>query len=876
MQVTIASIKTTVINHLSSISSREMAQQQTLYNKYPRTNNTTKQTMKFDLGPMLERPIPYKNINWSTTNTRFAILENTLLPHNFLDSFPSVKSLVKNFAFYRTRAKFYITLTGTINHQGTLLAGIIPANYEFSTVNSTAYINTLLTAPHCLIGANEASASCIEIPFYINSDFAQLSVASGGDVSTPDITISNSSYARLVVMVLNPLAVTGASSTTLTLHTEIQFEDFEVYVQSPTNPTFVSPPTLLAESFIGPVITSTLDASANLVKKTSADFIDALRKTVKSYTGLHNPNECDYKESMLASNRNRANQVDSPTYYEKLDPYSKFSRLTRDSIFHTDIDEMDMSFILSKPQYIGTLQVLTTTAQNRLLWSRPISPWQGGCYGGTATTNNIERLYYNTLAWSGDMELIIQSSMTNKQNVKLLVCRMYGLDRRILTAVPDANTCRSGISTLLEFSGGNQQLTVDLDYLSRNQVLYNTIDFSANALMHGMYYILLQQPLVSGEGSPVSVEFNLFIRCKPNFRFYGHGYRPSYTSSVHSKGPYYANPVTSRSIKTLEVLEESQKEEDEVKKEEIFESESATGESAFVMNAPSVDQPLLKEDVKETSESDEILRLRPILHLRDLVRKVQSTNVYSATSDTNGQFVLAIPVVDLINHFPTGPSAQSSGSSLMKMFYGLNAGLRIKIKGRNCANYLVQYYPPNIVSGSSAGVATTDFLVGSVVSALNSDYLVNNKVLNSAPFVEMPHSWGVDIFAGCSYSVTDVHIPHTTMYHWWGAADWSKTSNFSFDTYKTLVNNMGTLIITGTGVPNTIFDFNVYAGLDDEARLGFLCFSPILWLPLTNDGLYYDVPEKVPTTTAVDFTRVAPTAPYYTSLVTAFDTSPIV
>lgn len=840
-----------------------MAQQQTIYNKYPKTNLTTKQLMKFDVGPMFERPVPYKNITWTTSDIRFKVLENTLLPFDFFNLYGSIKSLLKSFAFFRTRAKLYATLTGTINHQGTVIMGIIPAQYEFSTNNSTAIINTLLSSPHCIVGANEASASCLELPFYINSDFMQLAIASGGDSSTPDITVGNCSYGRFIALVLNPLAVTGASSTSLTFHLEMQLEDFEVYVQTPNTPNFVSPPTLLAESFIAPVITSTLDASASLVKKTSGDFIDALRKTVKAYTGLHNPNEPDLKDSVLTLNKNRTNQVDSVTYYEKLDPYSKFSRLTKDSIFHTDIDEMDMSFILSKPQYIGTIQILTTTPAARLLWSRPISPWQGGCYGGTATTNNIERLYYNTLAWSGDMELIVQSSMTNKQNVKIMIARMYGLDRTILTKVPDNATARSGITTLMEFSGGNQQLTADLDFLSRNQVLYNTIDPNANALMHGMYYIYLQQPLVSGEGSPVSVELNLFVRCKPNFRFYGHGYRPSYTSSNYASGPYYSNPVVPPPLKMIS--EEPME----------FESESA-GESAFVMNAPSTDQPLMHEVITEQKPLVEIERMRPILHLRDLVRKVQCTNVYTATSDSNGQFVLAIPVSDLINHFPVTASAQSSGSSLMKMYYGMNAGLRVKIRGRNCGNYLVQYYPPNLVSGASASISSNDFLIGSVVSSLNSSYIANNKVINSAPFTEIPHTWGVDITAGNTFSVVDVHIPHTSIYHWWGGSGWSRTDSVSFDTYKTVLNNNGTLIITGTGNPSTQFDFNIYAGLDDESRLGFHCFSPILWLPLTNDGLYYDVPEKVPTTSAVSFTRVVSPACYYTSLITAFETSPIV
>ena len=180
-----------------------------------------------------------------------------------------------------------------------------------------------------MIGANEATSACLEVPFYINTDFITLGAFSGADPTVPDIS-QGVNFAKLVAIVMNPLAVTGASSTTLTAHVEVQLKDFEVYVQTPSNPTFVSPPTFVSESFVGPVITSTLDAGAKLVKKTSSDFIDALRATVKAYTGLHNPNDPVLHSSTMMINKNRTNLVDAPTYYEKMDPYSKFSRLTKD------------------------------------------------------------------------------------------------------------------------------------------------------------------------------------------------------------------------------------------------------------------------------------------------------------------------------------------------------------------------------------------------------------------------------------------------------------------------------------------------------------------------------------------------------------------
>lgn len=837
-----------------------MAEQERKYNKYPSTNNTVKQSMKFDISPLYDRPMPWKNITWATTDIRYKVIENSSLMKDFFTHTTSLRQSLKGFAMGRFHANIYITLTGTINHQGMLLVGVLPHNLAFSPTRASSIINTLLTGPHCMVGANEATSACLEVPFYINSDFVTLGAYTDVDPTIPDIS-QGINFARLVAIVLNPLAVAGASSTTLTAHVEVQMKDLEVYVQTPSSPLFVSPPTLLAESFLGQVATSTLDASARLVKKTSADFIDALRNTVRAYTGLHNPNEPEPDKGTFLINKNRTNLVDAPTYYEKLDPYSKFTRLTKDAIFHSHDDEMDMNFILTKPQYLGTFEVLSIDTEGKLLWSRPISPWQGGCYGGLAVTNNIERLYYNTLAWSGDMELIVQSSMTNKQNVKLLVGKMYGLDSRLLTQVPDISAVRTGISSLLEFSGGNQQLTVDLDFLSRNQILSNTIDHYANALQHGMYYIYLQQPLVAGEGAPVNVEFNLYLRCKPNFRYHGYGYRPSYTSNYVTKGPFYGNPVPPPLLSVVDEMP-------------TLEEESYS-ESGPVMNTPSTGKVLADNDLSVTEQQMEIERMRPIMNIRDLIRRPQYTNVYQTNSDGTGFYTFSIPVADLINNIPTAPETQSSAASLMKMYVGCNGGLKVKIRCVAHSNIVAQYYPPIMMSGASAEIPTTNYLTGSVVSALNSSFVDIRKVIHSGNLCEMPTAWGVDLSGGHAFSVTDIHIPHTTIYHWWGNCDWSRLTNSSFDSYQTLTNNMGYLIVSGTAGPNQEVFISVMAAMDDETRLGYHAVAPIMWIPITNDDLYYDVPEKVPTTTASNFACTPPTACYYTSLQTDYNLSPL-
>jgi len=846
----IIALQTVTKQKLTTIQTRDVAEQEFLYDSFPRTF-CTKQEMLYDISPMWERPISLSTTNWTTTDTRFKILQVYDLMSSYFNATPSFRSFLKNYAFYRCHACAYVTVTGTINHQGILLVGATPSSEMVwdSTIKGEDVINTLLTGPHALLGANEASSTCVEIPFYVATDFLTMEANQNTDPSIPDLySQGRNPYAKLVIMCLNPLVAGGSGSTTLTVQVVIKINKLEVYVQTPSDPTFVSPPSLVGESFLGQVVTNTFDRTSDFLKTTSSDFIDAMRSTVRQYTGLHNPNKPDYSDAMFMNNRNRANVVDKPTFFEKMDPYYEFTRITKDSIFHTKQDEMDMNFILSKPQYLGTFQVTTTDAVGKILWIRPISPWQGGSHSGVSISNNIERLYYLTQAWSGDMELVIQSNMTNKQNVKLMVSKIYGLDRRISTQYPDYVTAKSGITSIVEFSGGNQQQIVSLDFLSRNQILYNTIDPYANAMLHGMYYIYVNQPLIVADDTPLTVEFNVYIRCKNNFRYHGYGMRPGY-STYKPRLNIYTPP-----------------------------SLVAESSTQPVMNAPSDGQPLLNREEGTTPIQNVIERMYPIENLRDLTRRMQHTGRFTALIDSIGSYCVALPVASLMGLFPTTMSTQSANQHLMKMFLGVNGGCRLKIRSFDSSNYFIQYYPPTIVSPLSTPGSTVLDLTANSIDYLDSPFInINYTNINGAPFLEIPSSWTVDIRAGETGSVVDIHIPHTTMYHWWGGLGWT-LENETIAGYRTLVNNMGYLIITGIGTPSSIADFESFMGLDDEARLGFHTQSPVLTIPVfqsaapINDATYA-IPEMIPIGGVARHIKYfqSPSL-YYSTLNTAYNT----
>lgn len=836
------SIQKVVDSKLSTIQTRNVAEQEFLYDKLPRAI-CAKPEMSFDISPMWERPVSLVTTTWTTSHSRFQILNVYNLMQDYFAATPSFSAFMKNYAFFRCHACAFVTVTGSINHQGTILVGATPLS-EYNIGTSSAgedWVNTLLTGPHSILGANEASSTCIEIPFYVATDYLTVDASTLAQPSTTDLyQTGRNPYCSLVIMCLNPLVAGGSGSTSLSVQVIIKINKLEVYVHTPSAPLYVDPPTLVAESFLGQVVTSTFDRTSDLLKKTSSDFIDALRSTARHYTGLHNPNQPALNEAEFMTTRNRANIVDKPTYYEKLDPYADFTRVTRDSIFHTHQDEMDMDYILSKPQYVGTFAVKTTDAVGTLLWVKPISPWQGGFKQGLALCSNIERLYYLTQAWSGDMELVIQSSMTNKQNVKLMVSKIYGQDRSILTSVPSFATAKSGITNILEFSGGNQQQVVTLDFLSRNQILYNTIDPHANALLHGMYYIYVAQPLIVADDAPLNIEFNVYLRCKKGFRYYGYGMRPGYTAFT--------------AIKNLSP---------------ILEAESS---NEPVMNEPTDGKPLLYRDMGETKVQNVVERMYPILNIRDLLRRLQHVGKFTTIVQSDSTFTLTIPVAALLGLFPTD-NTHAPNQHLIKMYLGVNGGVRVKLRSFDSANHFVQYYPPTLVSSYSTDSPDAALpLITSTISPSDSGFInITRHAINGAPFMEMPNSWVADIKGSESGSVMDIHIPHTTMYNWWGGTGWGVPQPSNDDGYRTYMNNMGYLIVSGIGTVGSVVEFDAFAGLDDEGRPGFHTLSPSLCIP-TNGTTRYHLPEVVPNgTIGVAIKYIQPPSLYYTNLSTSFN-----
>lgn len=299
-------------------------------------------------------------------------------------------------------------------------------------------------------------------------------------------------------------------------------------------------------------LTGLLDSTAAGIKKVTGDAIDAGRGLIKEYTGLHNPNVPEIHQRVISTETNFLNYTDTPQYFEKLDPFTKFNRIVKEPIFGSTLDEMAITNIVTKKQFLGTFVVSINDAIGQMKWARPISPFQGGDgleQAGSAIKcyNNLELLHSFSRGWRGGLKLTIQSVMNNKQQCKLRVIKLYNPSVNITTAYPSYKSIVNAPTHLLEFTQGGQEHEIKLPYLCRNDITPCASNTSFEAMFHGMYYIYVAQPLVISDSSPNQIEFNIYLSGEDDLTFYGY----STSTTYHSNYGILSPPINNNRVRSI-------------------------------------------------------------------------------------------------------------------------------------------------------------------------------------------------------------------------------------------------------------------------------------------------------------------------------------
>lgn len=825
-----------------------------LYDYKPRFDNLP-QKLEMDYSRILNKPYFVKNVTWRDTDILNKKLGSFNIPGDILIN-ELAKIPFKASVYYRAKVKAIVQVSGTPMHQGCVIASALPAGFP-NYVRKEYIRNTLMCCPHVFLLANEATPGEVEIPFYVQGKLAAIDLV--GTTVSP-VTKSDD-YATLSFYVWNTLAAPTSGSSTLSISIHFMFTDLEFYVPHVD----VQWDVFQGQGFVESLASAgsrAIDGIFSVGRRFTGDFLDSLRSGIKSWTGLHSPEHAALANRSAVQYRQNLNLVDTPNYYEKLDPYADFTHIVNDYTFDSNIDEMSLAYILKKPQFIGSFKVATADITGTLLWSRPITPIQEVAdvtYESenftrelsNVHTNLIQTLAYMSKYWKGGMKIHIQAVMTNFHYCRLIVARDYSPDTNMLNSTPNYTSVSNLLTETLEFSAGGQIQTIEMPFCSPLNQLPCSSDFVFNALQHGMYYIYLYQPLVANGSVPLNVSFNVYLTCDNDFDFFGYAVQPLITADA-----YLESPVTARSKTDLDP---------------IFEAQAAT-----TVNVS--DQTAITNQ-GETDDQDTIYDMRPIKTIRDYTRrliKVFSTNVADADF-TLGNGCFTFPIAQLLGFEPTlvansGDFYHDTPTShiLARLFLGYTGGAKIKMVINGSTISEVWYVPPSYCLGDTKNYwigteplpSTSDITYDPMnqmfafpgrfapTTTLSPFYSVQTVGSERPNYVNSQSGYRMKsqtngIYIGMATSITEVVVPYMSPYRFVGDySKWSCTN--SPELVKIATHDMGNLVVKigapvkSTGVtPELLEDISIelFVGITDEGRFGYQIAAPPVVLPAFKVGL---------------------------------------
>jgi len=832
-----------------------------MYEVFPKMD-CVPEKLEMDFSRILNKPYFVTTIPWTTSNSFTNILSVVKVP---LDIFSNSLALIPFEAstLYRAKIKLLLQVSGTPMHQGVVLAAAMPLGFATDPlfVTSAYIINSMMAAPHVYLSANEATSALLEIPFYVNTVLAKTDI----DLTTFNPNFSGTNYAEAVFFVLNPLVAPTSGSTSLTISVHAIFTEMEFY--SPhTDVKYLPLSGFEAQGFlssIGVAATKAIDRTFLVARNLVGDILDAGRVGVRTLTGLHSPNNPGLVSKDHVVYRQNQNVVDKPTQYERLDPYAGFDRVCRDYIFDTARDEMDMQTLLAKPQYVGTFQVDSSDPSGVLLWSRPITPFQvSNNYTyfnslsqsiNTTTFGTLQQVfYYLSRYWRGSLKIHLQAVMSNFHYCKLTFARDYSIRLGSLTGYPAFSDVQNLLTETIEFSAGAQVQTLDLPFVSAMNQLPCTLSWENIISQHGMYYIYLNQPLVTNGTVSTSINFNVYISAGDDFEYLGYAVNPS---RVHY-------PI---SLSSLPVLSEI---EDEFEAQAQA-SEIVNDQSEILLPNPT---PLQFKSVD----------FHPIVNVRDYLRrqyKVFSAR-YDPGSDPAYTGLFTFDVADLLGLRssldlpPTDTTSFSNVCSTLsiisKCFLGCSGGAKIKIVVNGTSSASAWYIPPNF----SVDLGGVDPVWGGDVpfpnttnpsfTQFNNMYETmrtyeNNldpefscqSVLQERPNYFTGSILGINTRTATGHvpdntSILEFEIPNMSPFRFMG--DISKVSRIVEPSVgqsvysNSATTDLGHIVLY---IPHSVFvgstdagtGYSIYASFDDVARLGYQVFTPNLVIPAVTSSV---------------------------------------
>jgi hypothetical protein len=881
--------------------------------------------VRMDYSGMIGKPFHVSVIPWTTAHARYAELASISFP-SVLSTLTRVSSAFLDLScLYRVRGCVMVQVSGTPNHQGCVLASVVP--FGVPAFGAREFIHSGQSAPHEYLLANMQTSACIEIPFFSGTKMRWTHSVNDGQHETFTGPFASDDYAALRLQVLNPLFAPSSGSTSIPISISVMFTEIECYAPKPDLTT-----SLVAHSMAG-VATRAIDGVFSLGRKVTSDLFDASRSWIKTYTGLHNPNEPVPAIRTVTALRNNPNYTDSNVFYHKMDPYTHFQQVASQPYGETDEDENLIANIIKKPMFITSVPMATGTAAGAIVFTAPISPLMFRHASGVNTSYvsaPIEKIARMARFFRGSLDLTIQNVGSSFHMYKLLVVREYYSSTEMANGVTPMAKALNLPSDILEFSAGGQQHTVNLPMSSLFDYVPMSSDPRTQGMVHGRVVVYLLQPVVANGSVSTTLEVNFHLSAGSDFCFYGYAtdklvaQTSAFPVAVQvASGDFIDFPVASSIV--------GAKERYKLGESILFETEDAAkffvdyyhgkkGEftrdkKKVKLNAPVSGKTLVAHSgaasssvtpfnlVENTELRDHKAPLfnplsdafRPLVHVRDLVRKLNHVTSFSFDSAEQEANISThtFKLSSLLLRGLRNPQRMLNPQGIIgSMFQGYRGGIRLKIVIVGAKQVVAHYLPPTPVVVDVGGVEgkfrlkssseltvdpATQTALDRSFSAFVGNSTTPNAITYCGPMLECQdfkdNSSPMDIASPFSAApdptdtnngsvIVECEIPYMNVCRWVSNMNAFYESSFLDDYYLASLGNLELGVRSsfsqdrdGSWVKRP-YAMHFYVGCSDDGRFFNQNFSVPCLLPTVTNGVLYTsfqgIDYTVPSTIGVN------------------------
>lgn len=487
------------------------------------------------------RPVQVDDIVWNTSAVPETFLATIDIPR-FFRAMPSKTAKMQNFQFLRGTVVLRFATNAMQFHAGRLIVYFDPFQFSSGSSNRFQTLQYASGCSHIEVNPNAHDVVHLRIPFQ-------------GPIAYWDLVSNEMEMGSVNVMVLNQLR-TSSNSDNVHISLSAWMEDVELKIPTSmpvrgmdtdtsralfgARPQAQGEESVAKSSGVLSSVASGIGSVANVIGTAFPSLSHIAAPTAwiahvtagaLRYFGLSKPSSYRAASNVMQTAGYSRSHMDGVSNAVSLTA-AEDNALPVQALFGTEIDEMDISYVIARPCYLDSFEWSTSTLANSIIGRVAVFP---GCSRPFTSLPSGEINYSPTLLayvanafkmWSGDIDYRVEIVSTNFHAGRMMISYIPGFDAT--STAQGFNALANNFSWVVDISEG-KEIDFTIPYMSNKPALYNLLDDrdmnylvgkTANDIEFRRYFsngsleFTVLTPLVAADAAANSIEVNVWVSSK--------------------------------------------------------------------------------------------------------------------------------------------------------------------------------------------------------------------------------------------------------------------------------------------------------------------------------------------------------------------------